>query len=151
MLASNLQLHFLFICDFGFFFKKSSINIFHSPSTSSSFRVKTQPVKVLEIPTYRKNQINQNPTAIVTPSPPRISEIPPFKPRKSNESNEFIQESHQSIHLPHGAGPDWARRLKNTEPAVIHRSVDCIAHKVQLNLFKSNYSIPKVFSSFLFL
>lgn len=95
----------------------------------------SQPVKILEIPPYRKAQAGQNLTAIVNPSPPRIQEIPAFKPPAKrndwqpvpvdNSNSEF-----QQLQLPQGASPDWVRRLKNADPAVIHRSIDCIANKV---------------------
>lgn len=108
------------------------------PSTSSSFRVSSQPIRILEIPPYRKYQLNQNPTAIVNPSPPRIPEIPPFKSRKSNDwhptpvdnSNAEFQQMHQ------GAGPEWIRRIKNADPSTMHRSIDCIAAQ------KETASIP---------
>lgn len=109
------------------------------PSTSASFRVASQPIKILEIPPYRKSQLNQNPTAVVNPSPPRIQEIPPYRSRKSNDwqpipvdnSNSEFQQSQ----LPHGASPEWVRRLKSADPTTIHRSVDCIANKVHIYLF----------------
>lgn len=70
----------------------------------------------------------------MTPSPPRIPEIPPYNPKKSNDwqptpADNSNQEFHQ-LQLPHGVSPDWMRRLKTNEPSVIHRSVDCIANKV---------------------
>lgn len=86
-------------------------------------------MKVLEIPAYRKNQLNQNPTAIVNPSPPRISEIPAFKPRKSNDWQptpiDNSNQEFQQLHLPAAMNSDLVRRLKNSEPTV-HRSIDCI-------------------------
>lgn len=109
------------------------IDVFR-PSTSASFRTVTQPVKILEIPPYRKSQAT-NPTAIVNPSPPRIQEIPAFKPRKSNDWQptpvDNSNSEFQQLQLPHGASPEWVRRLKNADPSIIHRSVDCIA-KVKL-------------------
>lgn len=86
-------------------------------------------MKILEIPQYRKNQLNQNPTAIVNPSPPRISDIPPFKPRKSNDWQptpiDNSNQEFQQLHIPPAMNSDLVRRLKNSEPTV-HRSIDCI-------------------------
>lgn len=86
-------------------------------------------MKILEIPQYRKNQLNQNPTAIVNPSPPRISDIPPYKPRKSNDWQPTpIDNSNQEftqLHIPPAMNSDLVRRLKNSETTV-HRSIDCI-------------------------
>lgn len=99
------------------------------PSTSASFRVSSQPMKILEIPQYRKNQLNQNPTAIVNPSPPRISEIPPFKPRKPNDWQPIpidnSNQEFQQLHIPPAMNSDLVRRLKNSE-STVHRSIDCI-------------------------
>lgn len=87
-------------------------------------------MKILEIPAYRKNQLNQNPTAIVNPSPPRISEIPAFKPRKSNDWQptpmDNSNQEFQQLHIPAAMNSDLVRRLKNTE-STVHRSHDCIA------------------------
>lgn len=87
----------------------------------------SQPIKTLEIPPYRKNQQNQNPTAIVNPSPPRISEIPAFKSRKSNDWQPApIDNSElQQVQIPAAVNSDLVRRIKNSESAV-HRSIDCI-------------------------
>lgn len=84
-------------------------------------------MKILEIPQYRKNQLNQNPTAIVNPSPPRgISDIPPYKPRKSNDWQPTpIDQELQQLHIPPAMNSDLVRRLKNSETTV-HRSIDCI-------------------------
>lgn len=99
------------------------------PSTSASFRVSSQPMKILEIPPYRKNQLNQNPTAIVNPSPPRVSDIPTFKPRKSNDWQpapmDNSNQEFQQLHIPAAMNSDLVRRLKNSESKV-HRSIDCI-------------------------
>lgn len=100
------------------------------PSTSASFRVSSQPMKILEIPPYRKNQLNQNPTAIVNPSPPRVSDIPTFKPRKSNDWQpapmDNSNQEFQQLHIPAAMNSDLVRRLKNSE-STVHRSIDCIA------------------------
>ncbi|XP_031619035.1 anoctamin-8 isoform X2 [Contarinia nasturtii] len=99
------------------------------PSTSASFRVSSQPMKILEIPPYRKNQLNQNPTAIVNPSPPRIPEIPAFKTRKSNDWQptpmDNSNQEFQQLHIPAPLNSDLVRRLKNSE-STVHRSHDCI-------------------------
>lgn len=99
-------------------------------NTSSSLRIRSQPIKILEIPPYRKNQIKNNPTAVVNPSPPRISEIPPFKARASNEwrpmpTSKTSKESNQ-MSLMQSACPDWMHRLKATNSTTMHRSVDCL-------------------------
>lgn len=100
------------------------------PSTSASFRVSSQPIKILEIPPYRRNQSNQNPTAIVNPSPPRIPEIPSYKSRKSNDWHptpiDNSNHEFQQLHLPAAVNSDLIRRLKNSDSSV-HRSIDCIA------------------------
>lgn len=85
-------------------------------------------MKILEIPPYRKNQVNQNPTAIVNPSPPRVPDIPPFRTKKS--SNDWqpapIDNTElQPVQIPAAVNSDLVRRLKNSE-ATVHRSTDCI-------------------------
>lgn len=85
-------------------------------------------MKILEIPPYRKNQINPNPTAIVNPSPPRATDIPPFRTKKS--SNDWqpapIDNTElQPVQIPAAVNSDLVRRLKNSE-ATVHRSTDCI-------------------------
>lgn len=86
-------------------------------------------MKILEIPSYRKNQLSQNPTAIVNPSPPRLSDIPPFNSRKSNDWQptpiDNSNQEFQQLHLPAAMNSDLVRRLKNTE-STVHRSIDCI-------------------------
>lgn len=99
-------------------------------NTSSSLRIRSQPIKILEIPPYRKNQIKNNPTAVVNPSPPRISEIPPFKPRASIEWQpapvvKTTKEPNQ-MSLTQTACPDWMHRLKATNSTTMHRSIDCL-------------------------
>lgn len=100
------------------------------PSTSASFRVSSQPMKILEIPPYRRNQLNQNPTAIVNPSPPRGSEMPACKPRKSNDWQptpiDNSNQEFQQLHIPAAMNSDLVRRLKNSESTAVHRSIDCI-------------------------
>lgn len=101
----------------------------YSPSTSTSFRVPSQPIKILEIPPYRRNQTNQNPTAIVNPSPPRIPEIPSFKTKKSNDWQptpmDNSNQEFQQLHLPAAVNSDLLRRLKHSD-STVHRSIDCI-------------------------
>lgn len=85
-------------------------------------------MKILEIPPYRKNQTNPNPTAIVNPSPPRVPDIPPFRTKKS--SNDWqpapIDSTElQPVQIPAAVNSDLVRRLKNSE-ASVHRSTDCI-------------------------
>lgn len=86
-------------------------------------------MKILEIPPYRKNQLNQNPTAIVNPSPPRISEIPTFKSKKSNDWQpnpiDNSNQEFQQLHIPAAMNSDLVRRLKSSE-STVHRSTDCI-------------------------
>lgn len=74
--------------------------------------------------------MKNNPTAVVNPSPPRIPEIPAFKPRKSNEwqhtpASKPSKDTHQ-LSLTQNAAPDWMHRLKTTNSTTIHRSVDCL-------------------------
>lgn len=100
-------------------------------------------MKILEIPPYRKNQLSQNPTAIVNPSPPRVSEIPSFKSRKSNDWQPTpIDNSSQEfqLHLPSAMNSDLVRRLKNTE-STVHRSIDCIAGSKAENVKPNEASI----------
>lgn len=84
-------------------------------------------MKILEIPPYRKNQTSQNPTAIVNPSPPRVTDIPPFRSKKS--SNDWqptpIDNELQPVQIPAAVNSDLVRRLKNSE-ATVHRSTDSI-------------------------
>lgn len=100
-----------------------------SPSTSAAFRVSPQPIKILEIPPYRRNQLNQNPMAIVNPSPPRIPEIPSFKTKNSNDWQptpmDNSNQEFQQLHLPAAVNSDLLRRLKNSD-STVHRSIDCI-------------------------
>lgn len=104
----------------------------HSGSSSSSLRVTSPPMLIPEIPPFKKPQ----PKPIVNPSPPKIPEIPAFKPRKSKdwEPNQMTASSDEhQLQLPTAAAaanPEWARRLKGADSSVIHRSVDCIANKV---------------------
>lgn len=69
---------------------------------------------------------------MVNPSPPKISEIPAFKPRKSKdwEPNPTPPSDEYQLQLPPTANPEWVKRLKGADSSVIHRSVDCIANKV---------------------
>lgn len=85
-------------------------------------------MKILEIPPYRKNQINQNPTAIVNPSPPRGSDIPPFRAKKlSNDWHPAPIDNTelQPVQIPAALNSDLIRKLKNSE-GTVHRSTDCI-------------------------
>lgn len=65
----------------------------------------------------------------MNPSPPRISEIPPFKPRISNDWQptpmDNSNQEFQQLHISAAMNSDLVRRLKNTE-SMIHRSHDCI-------------------------
>lgn len=105
----------------------------------------SQPIKTLEIPAYRKNQQNQNPTAIVNPSPPRISEIPAFKSRKSNDWQPApIDNSElQQVQIPAAVNSDLIRRLKNSE-STVHRSIDCIVAGSKAECIPMNESAIKV-------
>lgn len=103
---------------------------YSNASAGSSMRIRSQPIKILEIPPYRKNQIKNNPMAVVNPSPPRIPEIPAFKARKSNEwqpppSTKVTKESNEKT-ITQSACPDWMQRLKTTNSATMHRSHDCL-------------------------
>lgn len=78
-------------------YDKRSINL---GETSQSPRVASKPIQIPEIPPFRKqahstmhspvNQSPQNPAHMssANPSPPRIAEIPPFRPR--NRSKEWM-------------------------------------------------------------
>jgi anoctamin-8 len=88
-------------------------------------------------------------------SPPKVAEIPPFKPRKSKDLTSSEQQNlnqqqassssssshresedstahqipeHQITIGPTG-GAEWMRRLKVAEQSPIHRSTDCIVSK----------------------
>lgn len=122
----------------------------------------SQPIKIPEIPpfTKRDNQhsnyppnysSSQSPTTTtfmtsvsVTPPSNNLAEIPPFKPRKSNDFTDVHQHrpehresqdsttsgvpEHQITIGPTG-GAEWMRRLKVAEQSPIHRSTDCIVSK----------------------
>lgn len=68
-------------------------------------------------------------------SPPKISEIPPFKQRKSKDFVQMEQSSQDGSHPEHQltigptGGAEWTRRLKVAESSPIHRSTDCIVSK----------------------
>lgn len=68
-------------------------------------------------------------------SPPKISEIPPFKQRKSKDFVHTEQSSQDGSHPEHQltigptGGAEWTRRLKVAEQSPIHRSTDCIVSK----------------------
>lgn len=68
-------------------------------------------------------------------SPPKISEIPPFKQRKSKDYAHTEQYSQDGSHPEHqltigpSGGAEWTRRLKVAETSPIHRSTDCIVSK----------------------
>lgn len=122
------------------------LSIFQNrPSTSGSFRVTSQPMKILEIPPYRKNQLSQNPTAIVNPSPPRATDIPSMKTKKSNDWQPApIDNSElQQVQIPAAINSDLVRRLKNSESAV-HRSSDCIVAGSKVENVPMNESAMKV-------
>ena len=108
-------------------------------------RTTSQPIQIPEIPPFRKHQ-NQHSnyppppstsqsTVSMSVSPPKISEIPPFKQRKSKD---FVQTEHSSqdgSHPEHqltigpSGGAEWTRRLKVADSSPIHRSTDCIVSK----------------------
>ncbi|XP_058119949.1 anoctamin-8 [Anopheles ziemanni] len=127
-------------------YDKRSINL---GEASQSSRIASKPIQIPEIPPFRKqahstmhspvNQSPQNPAPIVSanPSPPRIADIPPFRPR--NRSKEWMPNievgrlKHTEHHLTIGpsGGAEWAKRLKAADPSIIHRSTDCIVAKQQ--------------------
>lgn len=120
----------------------------------------SQPIKIPEIPPFKKrdNQhsnypphpnSSQSPTStfmssVTPPSNNNLAEIPPFKPRKSNDFTDVTQHrqehresqdsttsgvpEHQITIGPTG-GAEWMRRLKVAEQSPIHRSTDCIVSK----------------------
>lgn len=102
------------------------------------------PIKILEIPPYRKNQLNQNPTAIVNPSPPRAPEIP-LKSRKSNDWQPAPIDTTelQQVQIPAAVNSDLVRRLKGSESAV-HRSIDCIVAGSKAEKLPTSESAMKV-------
>nr|XP_040234873.2 anoctamin-8 isoform X4 [Anopheles coluzzii] len=116
----------------------------NSGEISQSPRIASKPIQIPEIPPFRKqahstmhspvNQSPQNPAHMssANPSPPRIAEIPPFRPR--NRSKEWMPNiEHTEHHLTIGpsGGAEWAKRLKAADPSIIHRSTDCIVAKQQ--------------------
>ncbi|KFB41005.1 hypothetical protein ZHAS_00008620 [Anopheles sinensis] len=121
----------------------------NSGESSQSPRIASKPIQIPEIPPFRKqahstmhspvNQSPQNPAPIASanPSPPRIADIPPFRPR--NRSKEWMPNievgrlKHTEHHLTIGpsGGAEWAKRLKAADPSIIHRSTDCIVAKQQ--------------------
>ncbi|XP_041776650.1 anoctamin-8 isoform X8 [Anopheles merus] len=121
----------------------------NSGEISQSPRIASKPIQIPEIPPFRKqahstmhspvNQSPQNPAHMssANPSPPRIAEIPPFRPR--NRSKEWMPNievgrlKHTEHHLTIGpsGGAEWAKRLKAADPSIIHRSTDCIVAKQQ--------------------
>lgn len=100
-----------------------------------------------EIPPFKKPQ----PKPVVNPSPPKIPEIPAFKPRKSKdwEPNQMTASDEHQLQLP-TANPEWAKRLKGADTSGIHRSVDCIANKVSDRVIRTICStFPMIFWIFL--
>lgn len=112
----------------------------------------SQPIQIPEIPPFKKrnNQHSNYPplpcsqspqttaSTSISVTPPNISEIPPYKPRKSSDYTDVqrkqgSQDSNSAVpenQLTIGAsGAEWMRRLKVTEQSPIHRSIDCIASK----------------------
>lgn len=119
----------------------------------------SQPIKIPAIPPFKKrdNQHSNYPphhlnaslspqttttTSVSVTPPSNISEIPPFKSRKSSDYTD-IQQQHRQEHResqdsavqehqltigPTG-GAEWMRRLKVAEQSPIHRSTDCIVSK----------------------
>lgn len=133
--------------------KKLIVQIFFSsPSATSSSnqsmapsRTPSQPVAIPEIPPFRKNEhqhsnyppppSNSQSTISMSVSPPKISEIPAFKQRKSKEFVHTEQSSQDGSHPEHQltigptGGAEWTRRLKVADSSPIHRSTDCIVSK----------------------
>lgn len=126
---------------------------FRSPSATSSStqsmvptRTISQAVQIPEIPPFRKHEnqhsnypphpnYNIQTTGSTSLSPPKLSEIPPFKQRKSKDYVHSEQQLHDSSHPEHQltigptGGAEWTRRLKVAEQSPIHRSTDCIVSK----------------------
>ena len=117
----------------------------------------SQPIQIPAIPPFKKrdNQHSNYPphliaslspqttttTSVSITPPSNISEIPPFKSRKSSdytdiqhhrqehrESQDSAVQEHQLTIGPTG-GAEWMRRLKVAEQSPIHRSTDCIVSK----------------------
>lgn len=139
-----------FLWKFGLIYSK--IPFCSSPSATSSStpsvaptRATSQPVQIPEIPPFRKheNQHSNYPPppstsqsiASMSVTPPKLSEIPPFKQRKSKDFVQTEQHSQDSSHPEHqltigpSGGAEWTRRLKVAEASPIHRSTDCIVSK----------------------
>uniref|UniRef100_A0AAG5D7E8 Anoctamin n=1 Tax=Anopheles atroparvus TaxID=41427 RepID=A0AAG5D7E8_ANOAO len=116
----------------------------NSGESSQSPRTASKPIQIPEIPPFRKqahstmhspvNQSPQNPAPIssANPSPPRIADIPPFRPRqRSKEWMPNIEHTEHHLTIGPSGGAEWAKRLKAADPSIIHRSTDCIVAKQQ--------------------
>ncbi|KAL9924394.1 anoctamin 8 white walker isoform 3-T4 [Glossina fuscipes fuscipes] len=117
------------------FRKKSSDSAEHTGSSASSSPQRTrQPIFASSSP----------PLPLLPPSPPppppqpplttatttKISEIPPFKPRKiSAESTMHLNMSEKYPQKTHA--PEWMSRLKVSDNINLHRSIDCIAKELK--------------------
>lgn len=112
----------------------------------------SQPIQIPEIPPFRRSNHqhsnypplpSQSPQTTASTSisvtPPNLSEIPPFKPRKSSDYSDVHRQEHresQDSAIPEHqltigptGGAEWMRRLKVAEQSPIHRSTDCIISK----------------------
>ena len=111
----------------------------NNSTSAMSQRKQSSPIKISEIPPFRRNTGNP-PTTSSAPgassvsttssagASPFIAEIPAFKPRKSNDwvPSPASTEADYQLQVPSGVNPEWIRRIKGTDSSVIHRSVDCI-------------------------
>lgn len=134
-------------------FRPPPFPVHSKPSTSASFRVSSQPMKALDIPPYRKNQLVHQPSASPPPSS-KVSEIPAFKTRKSNDwqptSIDSTNPDFQQMQLPSAVSSDLLRRLKNSDPTEhVRRSIDSIAAqaKADANASSAAGSTPTATSS----
>ncbi|XP_052865159.1 anoctamin-8 [Anopheles cruzii] len=124
-------------------YDKRSINL---GEPSQGIRVASKPIQIPEIPPFHRKQAHstmhspvgsQSPQAIqmppsANPSPPRIAEIPPFRPRqRSKEWMPNIEHTEHHLTIGPSGGAEWAKRLKAADPSIIHRSTDCIVAKQQ--------------------
>jgi anoctamin-8 len=152
------------LIEFHLIFFYSSPTATSSSTQSMPKRTSSQPIEISEIPPYRKrdNQHSNYPpippgssgspqtitsavsSVQLSSTPPKISEIPAFKQRRSKDmtpseaSLSQHRESHDSaisqipehqITIGPTGGAEWMRRLKVAEQSPIHRSTDCIVSK----------------------
>ncbi|XP_037911373.1 anoctamin-8 isoform X2 [Hermetia illucens] len=122
----------------------SNANLHAFSGASSSAMALSQSIKgmhIPEIPPFRKKSYDEPPT-VSSPSssdivkkirknssPPKIFEIPPYKPRKSTEWTPQPSHGEYNANLLPTHGPEWMKRLKGADSSTIHRSIDCIASK----------------------